>query len=730
MVPDRAGGDLDHATTDVVNTSTKKLVSPPRRPSSLHYDDEDPRPRTMEAPAGEKINVDNNFNSTSTYNYPGAAARDHENAALLLSAGDEVVVLVDTTSATNGAEVGHVHEHAAADQEQEMENDETQTTPSSREGCCRCTKMCVLILLLIFLVLAGGACVFIFVPWFDGWTESWYTRWRKGWDDSQQPSWPSQPGSQSQHHVEIDYNDGPGVWPTADLENVKEPVGMMHEKYHGFLTQASIDYVERNFYKKTVVPVPPGGAPPPPPPPQPPVQTKIPRNLILTAFFDEKDVTLDEFLRYQKWRDPTKTEGFAQWAELNAGPGKEFEVKFFNLNAAREYLQEHYKKEMLWAFDAFDTYCMKSDLFRLLVLYREGGVYIDWKLAPVVDWDKLLEMAFSGTEKFRSPRKVTRDPVTKRVVSEEKMQSKDDIGLIFACQDFTFSFGVEDPNFFESFPAIKQLPNWPNQDSSLQGLMNAFIAAKPLNLLLGDMIYHLFRRVELHAYGNTVWDTTGPIGLYISLLRVDPATKVTKMPEVLQQALARHQLRAARRTLFRTGGQMTQTSPTTQRHQGLINLQNRAQTSAAPNNSTPSNLAGFLDSAQWTIQRQARRKNGDVLGKWECSQLQGGPGDAAFLVYNGGKHWFPNHEIAYSHPGNDPEMDKLAVVKNVWSGKHAGGGWNHDGTQALPSDIPRHLNGRNYMEDWKERKWFAANCYEEVPGVSWPGVADKEYQCR
>ncbi|CAD7968390.1 unnamed protein product [Amoebophrya sp. A120] len=487
---------------------------------------------------------------------------------------------------------------------------------------------------------------------------------------------------------------------------------MMHEKYHGFLTQASIDDVERNFYKKNIAP---------------PVQTKVPRTLILTAFFDEKDVTLDEFLKYQQWIDPTLTQGFAQWAKLNAGPGKEFEVKFFNLNAAREYLQEHYKKEMLWAFDAFDIYTMKSDLFRLLFLYREGGVYCDWKVGPTVGWDKLLEMAFSGTEKFRSPRKVTRDPVAGTVVAEEKMQNKDDIGLIFACQEFSFSFGVKDPNFFESFPAIKQLPNWPNQDSSLQGLTNGFMAAKPLNLLLGDMIYHLFRRAELHSYGNTPWDTTGPIGLYMSLLRADP-TKVKRMPEVLQQALARHQLVLAggkRRTFFRSGGQTS----STQERQALNDHQNRAQTSAPSSSTSSNNLAGLLDSADWAIQPQARRKNGDVLGKWECSQLQGGPGDAAFLYFNGKGQWFPNPEIASSLPGNDPEIAKLTVAKMLWSGR-AGGGWSRDGTKPLPSGIRRHLGGQSYMETWKKRKWFAANCYEEVPGVPWPGVADKEYQCR
>ncbi|CAD7975138.1 unnamed protein product [Amoebophrya sp. A120] len=552
---------------------------------------------------------------------------------------------------------------------------------------------------------------------------------------------PDEPELQSnqkqQHHEPIDYNDGPGVWPTEDVENVKEPLGMMHEKYHAFLTQASIDDVERNFYKKNIgiaPPAPPGSGTTPPPPAGPPVQTKIPRTLILTAFFDEKDVTLDEFLKYQEWIDPTLTQGFAQWAKLNAGPGKEFEVKFFNLNAAREYLQEHYKKEMLWAFDAFDIYTMKSDLFRLLFLYREGGVYCDWKVGPTVGWDKLLEMAFSGTEKFRSPRKVTRDPVTGTVVAEEKMQNKDDIGLIFACQEFSFSFGVKDPYFFESFPAIKQLPDWPNQDSSLQGLMNGFIAAKPLNLLLGDMIYHLFRRAELHSYGNTPWDTTGPIGLYMSLLRADP-TKVKRMPEVLQQALARHQLVLAgrkRRTFFRSGGQTSSTQ-----RQGLNNHQNRAQASA-PSSLTSSNFSSLLDSAEWTIQRQARRKNGDVLGKWECSQLQGGPGDAAFLHHNGKGQWFPNREIASSLPENDPEIAKLTVAKMLWSGqaatggstRRAGGGWSRDGTKPLPPGIRRHLGGQSYMEAWKERKWFAANCYEEVPGVPWPGVADKEYQCR
>ena len=63
----------------------------------------------------------------------------------------------------------------------------------------------------------------------------------------------------------------------------------------------------------------------------------------------------------------------------------DYEIRYFNLHYCRSYLQQHFHPIMWRAFDCIEAFAGKADLFRYLVLYREGGFYSDWKQECMVD---------------------------------------------------------------------------------------------------------------------------------------------------------------------------------------------------------------------------------------------------------------------------------------------------------------------------------------------------------
>lgn len=69
------------------------------------------------------------------------------------------------------------------------------------------------------------------------------------------------------------------------------------------------------------------------------------------------------------------------WKMLNPG----YAIRYFNLHLCRKYLKQYYHPIFLRAFDCIEAFAGKSDLFRTLVVYREGGFYSDWKEECKVD---------------------------------------------------------------------------------------------------------------------------------------------------------------------------------------------------------------------------------------------------------------------------------------------------------------------------------------------------------
>ena len=62
----------------------------------------------------------------------------------------------------------------------------------------------------------------------------------------------------------------------------------------------------------------------------------------------------------------------------------EYDYKFYDDNDCRKYISQHYPPEYLKAYDMVIPGAYKADVFRYLVLYREGGIYMDCKSTTMV----------------------------------------------------------------------------------------------------------------------------------------------------------------------------------------------------------------------------------------------------------------------------------------------------------------------------------------------------------
>ena len=61
----------------------------------------------------------------------------------------------------------------------------------------------------------------------------------------------------------------------------------------------------------------------------------------------------------------------------------EYDYYFYDDNDCREYIRTYFPKEYLKAYDLVIPGAYKADLFRYLVLFREGGVYMDCKSSTI-----------------------------------------------------------------------------------------------------------------------------------------------------------------------------------------------------------------------------------------------------------------------------------------------------------------------------------------------------------
>lgn len=81
-----------------------------------------------------------------------------------------------------------------------------------------------------------------------------------------------------------------------------------------------------------------------------------------------------------EWRKAIET-----WYKMNPG----YKINFYSGNDCIEYIKKYFDEDILNSFNLLKSYAYKSDFFRHLVLYNEGGWYTDARMICMEPLDTL-----------------------------------------------------------------------------------------------------------------------------------------------------------------------------------------------------------------------------------------------------------------------------------------------------------------------------------------------------
>ena len=195
--------------------------------------------------------------------------------------------------------------------------------------------------------------------------------------------------------------------------------------------------------------------------------TRIPNVIHRIMFFEKEDLSEMELKRCMDrrflffFRENTMLKAYDAWERKNRDDG--FHYKCYNIKDAELYIEQHYQQTVLDAFQGLQPYAYKADLFRYLVLYNEGGWYVDLKLKPVsLSLQELLENLANET----------------RMLPEQ-------VSFVGTYQNFGWNV------------------------KGAEGIINSFLGAKPRHPVLGDTIARIVLDILSGHKGLTPWSLTG-----------------------------------------------------------------------------------------------------------------------------------------------------------------------------------------------------------------------------
>jgi mannosyltransferase OCH1-like enzyme len=95
---------------------------------------------------------------------------------------------------------------------------------------------------------------------------------------------------------------------------------------------------------------------------------------------------------YQTWYTKDLPPKMSENVELLKRQCPYFEHILFDDNDCREFIKYNFEMDVLNAYDSLIPGAYKADLWRLCILYKQGGVYMDIKLSLVNNGFKLIEL--------------------------------------------------------------------------------------------------------------------------------------------------------------------------------------------------------------------------------------------------------------------------------------------------------------------------------------------------
>jgi len=94
---------------------------------------------------------------------------------------------------------------------------------------------------------------------------------------------------------------------------------------------------------------------------------------------------------YQTWKTKDLPPKMKECVEKLKRTNPQFEHFLFDDNDCREFIKNHFRKEVLDTYDKLKPGAYKADLWRYCILYINGGIYLDIKVSCINNF-KLIEL--------------------------------------------------------------------------------------------------------------------------------------------------------------------------------------------------------------------------------------------------------------------------------------------------------------------------------------------------
>jgi mannosyltransferase OCH1-like enzyme len=94
---------------------------------------------------------------------------------------------------------------------------------------------------------------------------------------------------------------------------------------------------------------------------------------------------------YQSWQSHIVPKGMKENILKTVENNPEFDYYLFSDADSRAFISANYDARVVKAFDSLRPGAYKSDLWRYCILYKQGGIYFDIKMVPLVPLKNILE---------------------------------------------------------------------------------------------------------------------------------------------------------------------------------------------------------------------------------------------------------------------------------------------------------------------------------------------------
>ena len=163
---------------------------------------------------------------------------------------------------------------------------------------------------------------------------------------------------------------------------------------------------------------------------------------------------------------------------FNAG----YKYSFFNESSCYKYIQDHFDTKIANAFTILKNPAHKCDLFRYCILYREGGIYIDYDLHINISLDSIIELSQNS------------DFITSLGAHSNNLFGECTNGFIFTKK--------ENPIFLQLIDHIINNPNPSDYGNYVKDIYNKLNNPKPFQpFIINNVKTYLFQEVcSNHKY--------------------------------------------------------------------------------------------------------------------------------------------------------------------------------------------------------------------------------------